>query len=862
MKTSDIRSSFLDYFRKNGHSVQPSSSLVPQNDQTLLFTNAGMVQFKDIFVGLEKREYTRATTSQKCVRAGGKHNDLDQVGFTARHHTFFEMLGNFSFGDYFKEDAISFAWNFITKELGLDKSRLLATVYHTDEEAKNIWQKVAGSDFQIIPISTNDNFWSMGDTGPCGPCTEIFYDHGSHIFGGVPGSPDEDGDRFVEIWNLVFMQYEQFADGRRVELKAKSIDTGMGLERIAAVMQGKCDNYDIDLFQNIMSRIQEESNVQMTPQNKSSFKVIADHLRSLSFLIADGVFPSNEGRGYVLRRILRRAVRHANLIGVQDSFIYKLVPCLVDLMKDAYPELDTMQQTISSTIKLEEDKFMSTIENGLDILSKEARNIQAGGVLDGRVAFKLYDTYGFPLDLTEDILKSKGISVDEAGFNEAMHEQKNRANWKNSSYEKGNDAVFFDIANKVSSTFVGYDKLSTHSVIRSIVMEGQEINDSSFDTKLSLITEVTPFYAESGGQVGDVGIIENKSGVFIVEDTRKVGSLIVHEGHMEKGKLSVGDNVALTVNKESRQNTAAHHTGTHLLQAALRKVLGTHVSQKGSHVCKDYLQFDFSHNAAMTQDEVNEVTRIINQWILSNLPVIPSIMSKEEAVKSGATALFGEKYGQEVRVINIYDGDVKVSSELCGGTHVQNTGSIGLLKIVSESSIGSGLRRIRAVAGNAFLLYADKLQNIVDYFNENLKASYDNVTEKFDAVVANAKSLSLELSKTKVQLALQSFMTENINGVQLKICKVDDISFKDMRSVMNSIQGSCVGVIYSVVDGKVNVLITSGVSNIAANRILEHAMLPLNGTGGGKPGFAQGAGSNPSAIDSSCNEVRKFIKSL
>ncbi len=662
MKLAEIRNSFLNYFNRNGHTVVSSSPLIPINDDTLLFTNAGMVQFKDIFVGLEKREYSRATTSQKCVRAGGKHNDLDQVGYTARHHTFFEMLGNFSFGDYFKDDAINFAWTFITKELCISPEKLLVTVYHTDEEAKNIWQKVAGPNLKIIPIQTKDNFWSMGDTGPCGPCTEIFYDHGESVFGDVPGSLNESGDRFTEIWNLVFMQFEQKNDGSLVDLEAKSIDTGMGLERIAAVLQGKTDNYDIDVFSSIIADIQKYNNHGITEANKPSYKAIADHLRSVSFLIADGVFPSNEGRGYVLRRILRRAINHGNSIGIKEPFIHKLVPNLVELMKDPYHELQAIQNTIETTILAEEERFIKTLDIGLEILNSEMNKISQGGVIDGSVAFKLYDTYGFPFDLTINIAKENGYSVDSKGFDKEMLQQKNRANWKNNSYDKSSDAVFFELKNNIAlQEFVGYDELECTGKILGIVVDENSVERVEEGTEAYIITSKTPFYAECGGQIGDTGIIRKPLGNFIVKDTKKIGDLIVHNGYVEKGSFSVNENVTLSVDVEKRRRTAAHHSATHLLHSALREIVGKHVAQKGSFVCPDYLRFDFCSNVPLSNDQISQIEKLVNKWTLSCCKVEKRIMNKDEAVKEGAMALFGEKYGNEVRVVSVLKDEAKIS---------------------------------------------------------------------------------------------------------------------------------------------------------------------------------------------------------
>ncbi len=871
LQTSCVRKKFLDYFHRNGHTIVSSSSLIPHNDKTLLFTNAGMVQFKDVFIGLEKREYNRATTAQKCVRAGGKHNDLDQVGFTSRHHTFFEMLGNFSFGDYFKAEAIEFAWNFLTKELCIDKSRLLATVYHTDDEAKELWRKIAGEDFTIIPIKTNDNFWSMGDSGPCGPCTEIFFDHGPNVFGGIPGSKDENGDRFVEIWNIVFMQFEQLIDGSRTDLKAKSIDTGIGLERLAAVLQGKQDNYDIDLFQSIIADIQNISGIEMNDRNRPSFKVISDHLRSLSFLISDGIFPSNEGRGYVLRRILRRAVRHANSLGINGSFIYKLVPSLVNAMGDAYQELNTMRTTIESTIKTEEEKFLSTLGNGLTILNNEIVNLPEHGTLSGDIAFKLYDTYGFPLDLTQDILRSKNMTVDEKGFDEAMQEQKNRANWKNSTYDKTHEAVFFDIAAVNScQEFVGYESLKSTAKITAIVSDGRSVESVSNDPNnacISIITNKTPFYAECGGQVGDIGKIKKHLGTFCVTSTRKVGNLAIHDGYIENGSFSVNENVELQVNEDYRKNTMRHHTATHLLQSALKHVLGSHIAQKGSYVCPDYLRFDFSHNVAMTTDELNEVEKLVNSFVLSNFCVSKCIMKKEEAIKSGATALFGEKYDSNVRVVSVADevGHI-ISSELCGGTHVCSTGEIGLFKIISENSIGSGLRRIEAVAGTALLKYINNTRQLLDNINIKMKSSDNDVLQKLESTLEEVKALSSDKLRLTIDFAIANASYERINNFTVATCITSNINPKDLRIVADRLlkeDAQTIVLLYNKnTDNRLNVVVVNSRKLGKAKLVLEAALQPLNGHGGGKDDFAQGGSSNSDKLNISLEKAKQLIRNL
>ena len=848
MKLAEIRNSFLNYFNRNGHTIVSSSSLIPTNDDTLLFTNAGMVQFKDIFVGLEKREYSRATTSQKCVRAGGKHNDLDQVGYTARHHTFFEMLGNFSFGDYFKDDAINFAWTFITKELCISPERLLVTVYHTDEEAKNIWKKVAGTNLKIIPISTKDNFWSMGDTGPCGPCTEIFYDHGESVFGDVPGSPNESGDRFTEIWNLVFMQFEQKKDGTLVDLKSKSIDTGMGLERIAAVLQGKTDNYDIDVFSSIIADIQNYSKNDVTTENKPSYKAIADHLRSVSFLIADGVFPSNEGRGYVLRRILRRAINHGNSIGIKEPFIHKLVPNLVELMKDPYHELQTMQNTIETTILAEEERFIKTLDIGLGILNSEMSKISKGGVIDGSVAFKLYDTYGFPLDLTINIAKENGYSVDSKGFDEEMLQQKNRANWKNNSYDKSGDAVFFELKNNIATQeFVGYDAFECTGKIVGIVVDDNSVERAEEGTEAYIVTSKTPFYAECGGQIGDTGIIRKPLGNFIVNDTKKIGDLIVHSGYVERGSFSVNENVTLAVDVEKRMRTAVHHSATHLLHSALREIVGKHVAQKGSFVCPDYLRFDFCSNVPLSNDQINQVEKLVNKWTLSCCKVEKRIMNKDEAVKEGAIALFGEKYGNEVRVVSVLQDEDKISVELCGGTHVENSGEIGLFKILSESSIGAGLRRIEAVAGKAFLEFSSKKVDILHEIADELKTTENKILEKIGSMVDLHKNTEKELISAKLDLAMiQAKDCINICGVNLYTCKLKNTTINDLKHIIESVSqkiGNGIFLCFGDNDGNYQFVIKVSKdlqSKITAKDIITIMISKLDAKGGGKVDFAQG----------------------
>src|SRR5262245_46412585 len=714
---NDIRTTFLDYFAEHGHEVVPSSPLVPRNDPTLVFTNAGMVQFKNVFTGVEKRDYKRAVTAQKCVRAGGKHNDLENVGYTARHHTFFEMLGNFSFGDYFKDVAIELAWNLVTRVYGLPKDKLTATVFSEDDDAFNLWKKIAGlPESRIIRIPTSDNFWAMGDTGPCGPCSEIFFDHGDKIPGGPPGSPEADGDRFIEIWNLVFMQFEQVTRDERINLPKPSIDTGMGLERIAAALQGTHDNYETDLFRSLIAAVVEETNVPAEGKHKASNRVIADHLRASSFLIADGVLPSNEGRGYVLRRIMSRAMPHAERLGVKEPLMWKLVPALVREMGGAYPELTRAEALIEETLKLEETRFRKTLERGLSILDTESAALGKGHVFSGETAFKLYDTYGFPLDLTQDALKPRGISVDVAAFDKAMAKQREDARqaWKGSGEAK-TDAIWFDIRERVGGTeFLGYDTEKAEGVIKTIVADGKEAAELQQGAKGTLVLNQTPFYGESGGQTGDHGVIRTASGaLFRVTDTQKrVGDLIIHQGVLEKGALRRGDAVELDVDHVRRSGNRQHHSATHLLHEALRETLGHHVAQKGSLVEPDRLRFDFSHNKAMSAEEIAAVEMMANAVVLQNDEVNTRLMSVDEAIAEGAMALFGEKYGDEVRVVSMGlrpEGNNRrvYSLELCGGTHVRRTGDVGLIKVISESASAAGVRRIEALAGEAARRYLE-----------------------------------------------------------------------------------------------------------------------------------------------------------
>jgi alanyl-tRNA synthetase len=866
MLSTSIRSSFLKFFADNGHRVIGSSPVVPQNDPSLLFTNAGMVQFKNVFTGLESREYKRASTSQKCIRAGGKHNDLDQVGFTARHHTFFEMLGNFSFGDYFKEDAINFAWTFLTKELGLPKEKLLATVYHTDDEAKSIWRKVAG-DIVIIPISTSDNFWSMGDVGPCGPCSEIFYDHGDDVFGGIPGSSDQDGDRYMEIWNIVFMQFEQIQAGERIPLKKKSIDTGMGLERITGIMQGVSDNYLTDLFLQIIGEVKAISRTNFA-DTYPSYKVIADHIRSISFLIADGVFPSNEGRGYVLRRILRRAMRHGNIIGVKDPFLFKLSGLLVDRMKDVYPELGKAQPTIESTIHQEEEKFLITLDRGLKILQNDLKEIPTGGVLGGDKAFKLYDTYGFPLDLTQDILKAENISVDVAGFDAALQEQKNRAKWTGSGEQK-EARIWHDLKEKFGAIdFIGYEKNRGNSEILAIICnkkEETEIVDGG--RSAYLITKSTPFYAECGGQCGDIGLISGAHGVFRVLNTKKFcNDLIIHEGEMISGCLNIGDQVELKIDAARRDKIRANHTATHLLQAALRHVLGDHIAQRGSFLDADRLRFDFSHASSLSVDVIWQVENLVNEWIRCDMSVACKTMSKDEAIAAGATALFGEKYEDMVRTVLISSENEKATSfELCGGTHTTSTGRIGALKILSETSIGSGTRRIEAITGEKILEHMRETEKTIDSISEKLKCGHSELSGKIEDLLSELKQKNHEISLNKQKMALEKVSETNVVDAVICSLVVSDHSMDELRSLNDAIRhkkSSGIIVVANYSGDKVSLVVSVSTDlqkKYSAGQLLKCGLVPLDGKGGGSAAFAQGGGVGKEKISVAIEAIKDAI---
>jgi alanyl-tRNA synthetase len=884
---NEIRTAFLDYFRRNGHEVVPSSPLVPRNDPTLMFTNAGMVQFKNVFTGQETRPYSTAASSQKCVRAGGKHNDLDNVGYTARHHTFFEMLGNFSFGDYFKDRAIELAWNLITKDYGLDKKRLVVTVYHDDDDAFRIWKKLTGfPDSRIIRIPTADNFWAMGDTGPCGPCSEIFYDHDPDgkkgIAGGPPGSPEADGDRFIEIWNLVFMQFEQRAPGDRVPLPKPSIDTGMGLERLAAVLQGVHDNYDTDLFRALIAASEDSTGVRAEGEARFSHRVIADHLRSTSFLIADGVLPSNEGRGYVLRRIMRRAMRHAHLLGAQEPLMYRLVPALVRQMSDAYPELSRAQALITETLKLEETRFRKTLENGLRLLGDASSRLTKGAVFPGDVAFKLYDTFGFPLDLTEDALKPRGIAVDTAGFNAAMEKQKDDARraWKGSG-EAATETIWFEIKEKTGATeFLGYDTELAEGVVAAIVTGGSETKCLTLGDEGALILNQTPFYGESGGQAGDRGVIRGPKGaIFRVTDTqKKLGDLFVHLGRVESGSFKAGDAVELEVDHARRTATRANHSATHLLHEALRQVLGEHVAQKGSLVAPDRLRFDFVHQKPMSADEVKQVEALANALVLQNSPVETRLMALEDAKASGAMALFGEKYGEEVRVVSMGEpqpGANKAwSVELCGGTHVKRTGDIGLVKIVAESASAAGVRRIEALTADGARAYLADADERLREAAAVLKTRPEDVVERLKAIVEERRSLEKQLADAKKQIALGG--GSGAEGAS-PVAKIGDTNFfrlavagvemKDLKAMADEgrakVGSGVVAIANASPDGKLGIVVAvtpdlTGRFN-AVDLVRAAAEKTGGKGGGGRPDMAQAGGPDGSKAAEALAAVEAMI---
>ena len=879
---SQIRSTFLEFFNSKGHEIVASSPLVPRNDPTLMFANSGMVQFKNTFTGAEKRAYTRATTAQKCVRAGGKHNDLDNVGYTARHHTFFEMLGNFSFGDYFKADAVEWAWTLITKEYGLPKDKLTVTVYHDDEEAHGLWRKVAGlPESRIIRIDTNDNFWSMGDTGPCGPCSEIFYDHGNKIAGGPPGSADADGDRFIEIWNLVFMQFEQVSKTERVNLPKPSIDTGMGLERIAAVLQGTHDNYETDLFRALIAAIVERTGVKAEGKHKASNRVIADHLRASSFLIADGVMPSNEGRGYVLRRIMRRAMRHAELLGVKEPLMHRLVPSLVREMGAAYPELGRAQGLIEETLALEESKFSRTLDRGLKLLDEESSSLVKGDVFNGETAFKLYDTYGFPLDLTQDALRSRGISVDLPAFEKSMQTQREDARraWKGSGEAK-TEMVWFDLKEKHGATeFLGYDTENSEGLLQAIVSNGVVVQQLAKGEEGHLIFNQTPFYGESGGQTGDHGVIATAGGAqFRVKETAKrLGDLFVHSGEVIAGTLHVGEPCVLSVDATRRSGNRRHHSATHLLHEALRMRLGGHVVQKGSMVQPDRLRFDFSHTKPMTDDDIKFVEAMANDIVLQNDAVQTRLMSVDDAIAEGAMALFGEKYGDEVRVVsmgrNATDASRPIYSlELCGGTHVARTGDIGLIKVVSEAAVASGVRRMEALAGPAAKAYLDEQDRRVSDAAAALKTSPATLVERLEALMEDRKKLEKELREVKKALALggsggAAAVIEVVNGVKFSGQVLKGLEPQDLKPfTIDTLKSLGSGVVASIAvsdagTATANVAVSSDLlTRFNAIDLVRLASAVLGGKGGGgKPDLAQAGGPDGNNADAALAAVKAAL---
>ncbi|EIH1817133.1 alanine--tRNA ligase [Escherichia coli] len=867
--TAEIRQAFLDFFHSKGHQVVASSSLVPHNDPTLLFTNAGMNQFKDVFLGLDKRNYSRATTSQRCVRAGGKHNDLENVGYTARHHTFFEMLGNFSFGDYFKHDAIQFAWELLTSEkwFALPKERLWVTVYESDDEAYEIWEKEVGIPRErIIRIGDNkgapyasDNFWQMGDTGPCGPCTEIFYDHGDHIWGGPPGSPEEDGDRYIEIWNIVFMQFNRQADGTMEPLPKPSVDTGMGLERIAAVLQHVNSNYDIDLFRTLIQAVAKVTGA--TDLSNKSLRVIADHIRSCAFLIADGVMPSNENRGYVLRRIIRRAVRHGNMLGAKETFFYKLVGPLIDVMGSAGEDLKRQQAQVEQVLKTEEEQFARTLERGLALLDEELAKL-SGDTLDGETAFRLYDTYGFPVDLTADVCRERNIKVDEAGFEAAMEEQRRRAREASGFGADYNAMIRVDSA----SEFKGYDHLELNGKVTALFVDGKAVDAINAGQEAVVVLDQTPFYAESGGQVGDKGELKGANFSFAVEDTQKYGQAIGHIGKLAAGSLKVGDAVQADVDEARRARILLNHSATHLMHAALRQVLGTHVSQKGSLVNDKVLRFDFSHNEAMKPEEIRAVEDLVNTQIRRNLPIETNIMDLEAAKAKGAMALFGEKYDERVRVLSMGD----FSTELCGGTHASRTGDIGLFRIISESGTAAGVRRIEAVTGEGAIATVHADSDRLSEVAHLLKGDSNNLADKVRSVLERTRQLEKELQQLKEQAAAQesanlSSKAIDVNGVKLLVSELSGVEPKMLRTMVDDLKnqlGSTIIVLATVVEGKVSLI--AGVSKDVTDRVKAGELIGMvaqqvGGKGGGRPDMAQAGGTDAAALPAALASVKGWV---
>ena len=882
---NEIRSAFLDYFEKNDHKIVESSNLVPNNDPTLMFANSGMVQFKNVFTGLEKRDYQRATTSQKCVRAGGKHNDLENVGYTPRHHTFFEMLGNFSFGDYFKERAIELAWNLITKEFGLDKNRLYVTVFHDDDEAFNYWKKIAGlSEDKIIRIATSDNFWSMGETGPCGPCSEIFYDHGDHLEGGLPGTKNEDGDRFIEIWNLVFMQYEQISKDKRINLPKPSVDTGMGLERIAALLQGTHDNYETDHFKKIINSAAEILKVKPNKENLASFRVIADHLRASSFLIAEGVLPSNEGRGYVLRRIMRRGMRHSHFLGSKEPIFYNIFKTLKDEMKGNYSEIERAESLIKETLRMEEEKFLVLLDRGIKILNEEITKIDK--ILPGEVAFKLYDTYGFPLDLTQDILKNKSLTIDNDKFQRLMKESKELAkkNWKGSG-DSAVDDIWFSIKDRLGpSEFLGYETDQAEGIVLSLLKDNKEVNALSENDEGMIILNQTPFYGESGGQVGDTGQIISGDFIFEITDVqKKLGDLFVHYGKVKSGSIKIKDNVEMKIDIDRRNNIRAYHSATHLLHESLRRVLGTHVTQKGSLVAPDRLRFDFSHMKPISDQEIEKIESHVNSMVQKKSEVKTRIMTPKEAVDNGALALFGEKYGEEVRVLSMGDEKEKYfSTELCGGTHVRNTGDIGKFKIISQSSIAAGVRRVEALRENQLNIFLQNKEKLSDLSTQKDEEMINNLSKQIIKLGGKPnldnednKTLIKELSKQLEQLKFSSILENNskniiqddkINNINVRFQKVEDLPPKELRKLVDTGKRdlkSGIIIVFASLDDKVGIAvgITDELSDkYDAVKFAKTGSEVIGGKGGGgRKDFAQAGGQFKDKIDEAFEKIKSLI---
>tara|TARA_Y100000590_G_scaffold444826_1_gene576081 strand:+ start:316 stop:2982 length:2667 start_codon:yes stop_codon:yes gene_type:complete len=882
---NEIRSTFLKYFEKNDHKIVESSNLVPNNDPTLMFANSGMVQFKNVFTGLEKREYKTATTSQKCVRAGGKHNDLENVGYTPRHHTFFEMLGNFSFGDYFKERAIELAWNLITKDFGLDKNRLYFTVYKDDDEAFNLWKKISGlNEDKIIRISTSDNFWSMGETGPCGPCSEIFYDHGDKLKGGLPGTKDQDGDRYIEIWNLVFMQYEQISKDKRIDLPKPSVDTGMGLERIAALLQGTHDNYQTDHFKKLISSISEATKVKQDESNISSFRVIADHLRASSFLLAEGVLPSNEGRGYVLRRIMRRGMRHSHLLGSKDPIFYKIFASLENEMSGNYPELKRSESLIKETLKMEEEKFLILLDRGIKILNDEISKIKE--VLSGEAAFKLYDTYGFPLDLTEDILKNKSLKVDHNKFNELMKKSKDLAkkNWKGSG-DSSEEAIWFSIKDKTGPTeFLGYESIQSEGVILNLIKDSKEVKSLNNGEEGIIITNQTPFYGESGGQLGDRGTISSGNSVFEVEDTqKKLGDLFLHYGSLKTGSMKIGDPVEMKIDVERRENLKAYHSATHLLHESLRRTLGKHVMQKGSLVAPDRLRFDFSHMKPITNEEFETIDKLVNEYIKNNTEVTTRIMTPKAAIEKGALAFFGEKYGEEVRVVSMgREKEAFFSTELCGGTHVKNTGDIGKFKTVSQSSIAAGVRRVEALRDKQL---EDYIINKQKQSTLSIQKDEETIKELSSQIIQlggkpntegknlkeNVKNLSRQLEQLNVSSVLQDkskniIDDQKIKNINVRFQKVKDLPPKELRKLVDNGKkelGDGIVAVFASNEGKVGLAVgitKNLIKKYDAVKFVKVGSETIGGKGGGgRKDFAQSGGVFENKIDEAFSKLKNLI---